>query len=108
MTPDLTNRGGVDIYNYEGEWVKQHAYYRDDDTFSTITVQLVRDNVPASTLGNQNRDQFYVQFSGLDTVTWGNKDYAECFEGAQVGVGPVDLSENDQTPCLAWQKTMGW
>ena len=84
-------------------------FIRDDDTFSTITVQLVRDNIPEESLGVvDKKDQFYVEFSGLDTVTWGNKDIEECLTGAQVGIGSVDLSEKDQTPCVAWQKTMGW
>merc|ERR1711964_362694 len=83
----LNGNVGVDIFDYEGEFVTQYTYFRDDASTSSITVQFVRNNVPETSLGNAGKkDQFYVEFSGLDVVSFGAKDVEECLAGAQVGI----------------------
>ena len=59
-----------------------------------------------SSWGNEKKDQFWFNVNGLDQVEFGAKDVTECLEGGQVGAGSYDLSTQDWTRCVGWQKTI--
>ena len=83
-------------------------YFRVDGGRSSMTLQFKRSEIADSTLGNEKKDQFFLELSGLDQVDFTDKDVTDCIESVQLGVGDISLSETDQTPCVAWQKTVGW
>ena len=39
-------------------------------------------------------------------VTWGNKDMQDCIADNLV-IANMDHTTEDETPCLAWQRTVG-
>ena len=59
-----------------------------------------------SSWGNEKKDQFWFNVNGLDQVEFGAKDVTECLEGGQVGAASYDLSTEDWTRCVGWQKTI--
>ena len=73
-----------------------------------MTLQFKRSEIADSTLGNTKKDQFFLELSGLDQVDFDGKDETDCIESVQLGVGDVALSDTDQTPCVGWQKTVGF
>ena len=76
-----------------------------------MTLQFKRFEVADKSLGNDNKDQFYLELSGLDQVDFSgltDEEVTSCMESVQLGVGDISLSDSDQTPCVAWQKNVGF
>jgi len=108
MDKFLDGTVNFDLYDYTGEYVPLYRYYRTDGGRSSMTLQFKRSEVADSTLGNAKKDQFFLELSGLDQVDFGGEDETDCIESVQLGVGDIALSDADQTPCVGWQKTVGF
>ena len=85
MDKFLDGTVNFDLYDYTGEYLPLHRYYRQgakvlhffwnnvtsrkDGARSSMTLQFKRTEVAESTLGNDNKDQFFLELSGLDQVS---------------------------------------
>ena len=88
-----------------------YTYKRNDGARTSITLQFRQnyDTVVASDLpfGNKKKDLFYLLLSGIDSVSFGNKDRTKCLQSAQIGVMKYDSTDYDHTPCVSWNKDVG-
>jgi len=94
-----------DILDEVVSYNSQYGFYKDDSKNSAYVIQWGQ-MATAGNLGNQNRDQLYIQLTGLDSVVWGNKNMQECLADNLV-IASMDHTTDDKTPCLAWQRTVG-
>ena len=88
-----------------------YTYNRLDGSRSSVTLQFRHNFIPtlASDLpfGNTKKDLFFLLLSGIDSVTFGNKDRKKCLQSAQIGVMRYDGTDYDHTPCVGWLKDVG-
>ena len=113
-----------------------HGYYKDDAGNTAFVIQwrweksfewkltvnnrFFSNTASTGNEGNNKKDKLYIKFVGLEkwvesfnaifwlsySVNWGNKNMNECL-ASRVIVGHMDHSDEDHTPCLAWQRTVG-
>jgi len=94
------------LFDYEKQYEPMSQYYRLDGQQSSTMLQFNRRSIGEKDLGNTKKDQFYLVLEGLDQVDFGAKDKVTCLESVQVGT--YEDTEEDISPCAAWDKDLGW
>jgi hypothetical protein len=110
-------RLSIEIFDF-GHWYDtsdNFFYKRDDGKTTSLTYQFFVSggglDLPANEdMGNKKKDQFVINYSGIDTIEWGTKDPMTCIEKTVLGVQAWSDTgtKSDNTFCVGWQKTVGF
>ena len=95
----------IDVQDKVSSAENFYTFYKEDKKSSAFVVQYSNTGAEGN-VGTAKRDTVYMTLSGLRNVVWNNKDLQECIQKRMVVVN-MDYTTEDQTPCLAYQRTVG-